>query len=188
MVEIKHILHSLTRIQQPGSLPPLDMFPFLKWFPQRLLGNWKDVAETVRLQLSDLYLRTYDHIVERHRREGSKGSFADGIIEQCESVGWDRHTAAFICGLMMEGGSDTTSTALTIFMHLAAKYPEALAQAQRDIDEVIGDDRSPTWADFANLPLVQGVIKEVLRHRPLAPIAFPHALSEGMLCGYMNDD
>lgn len=180
MIKIKQLLHSLTRIQQPGALPPVDMFPFLNWVPQRFLGNWRDKAQNVRSQINDLYLGTYDHVFERHRTEGSIGCFADTVIEQRESLGWDRHTAGFTSGLMMEAGSDTTSTALIIFLHLAAKYPEALEQAQHEIDQVMGDDRSPSWADFADLPSVQGVIKEVLRHRPLAPIAFPHALSEGM--------
>jgi cytochrome P450 len=46
-------------------------------------------------------------------------------------------------------------------------YPDAQRRAQAEIDEVVGKDRLPTWADEASLPYVSSVIKEVLRFAPV---------------------
>ena len=42
--------------------------------------------------------------------------------------------------------------------------PEAQRRAQREIDEVVGRDRLPTFADRENLPYTQCVMQEVMRY------------------------
>ena len=72
-------------------------------------------------------------------------------------------------------------------------HPEVQAEAQREIDEVVGTRNMPTLDDFARLPYLQAGVSEVSlfvlrfmelvfhvvlqthRFRPLAPIAIPHA-------------
>lgn len=58
------------------------------------------------------------------------------------------------------------------------KYPEVLKKAQEQIDAVVGDDRSPVWNDYGNLPYIAACVKEAMRWRPVVPLAFPHSLSE----------
>lgn len=57
-------------------------------------------------------------------------------------------------------------------------FPEAAARAQKELDEVIGRERVPTFDDQADLPYVQAFIKEVHRWRPVSAGGFLHALSE----------
>jgi hypothetical protein len=42
-------------------------------------------------------------------------------------------------------------------------YREVQAEAQREIDRVIGSDRLPVWEDQENLPNIRGVVEESLR-------------------------
>ena len=56
--------------------------------------------------------------------------------------------------------------------------PEIQDKAQKQIDEVIGEDRSPNWQDYAQLPYIAQCVKESMRWRPVTPLAFPHALAE----------
>ncbi len=56
--------------------------------------------------------------------------------------------------------------------------PEIQRKAQKQIDDVCGEDRSPNWSDYANLPYVAQCVKESMRWRPVTPLAFPHALAE----------
>ena len=57
-------------------------------------------------------------------------------------------------------------------------FPEVQRRAQAEIDDVVGRDRLPTFADSPRLPYVHAIIKEVLRWRPILPFGIPHAATE----------
>jgi cytochrome P450 len=49
-------------------------------------------------------------------------------------------------------------------------YPEIQAQAQEEIDRVIGDSqRLPDYSDRTNLPYITAIMKETFRWHPPAP-------------------
>ncbi|XMA10002.1 hypothetical protein WAI453_002793 [Rhynchosporium graminicola] len=50
--------------------------------------------------------------------------------------------------------------------------------AQAELDAIVGNDRSLTYADQAEVPFIDAIIKEVLRWRPSAVFGMPHATSE----------
>lgn len=81
----------------------------------------------------------------------------------------------------MEAGSDTTSSVIETFLHLMARFPDVAKMAQKEIDSVVGEERTPVWNDFAQLPTINAIIKECFRYRTIAPIAFPHALSDDVV-------
>ncbi|KAF7375551.1 Cytochrome P450 [Mycena sanguinolenta] len=56
--------------------------------------------------------------------------------------------------------------------------PSVQRKAQEEIDWVIGPDRLPAIQDKAPLPYVRGLITEVFRWQPAAPLAMAHALSQ----------
>jgi cytochrome P450 len=119
-------------------------------------------------------------IVERRRaQEGSRETFADRLLDEQEELGWDRSQVYFLAGSIVEAGSDTTSHGMSAFIQMMAMYPEVAKKAQNEIDSVISEDRTPVWDDFAKLPIVNAIIKETMRIRPIVPVAFPHALAEG---------
>jgi cytochrome P450 len=180
MVKINQVLGKTTTLLQPGTLPPVDIFPFLKLVPEVLLGNWVSKVMEVRNEMNELYASYLDMVARRRKEEGPRESFADRLIEQQDELGWSWHQLCFMAGLMMEAGSDTTSNTINTFTHLMTKFPEIAKRAQKQIDAVIGEERTPVWADFDTLPIVNAIIKETIRLRPIAPIGFPHALSEGV--------
>lgn len=59
-----------------------------------------------------------------------------------------------------------------IFILAMVLYPDVQAQAQAEIDSVIGEglQRLPHWEDRASLPYVEAVLKETLRWHPTAPL------------------
>lgn len=42
-------------------------------------------------------------------------------------------------------------------------------QAQKELDDVVGFGQLPTFADRENLPYINAIVKELLRHTPAAP-------------------
>lgn len=48
--------------------------------------------------------------------------------------------------------------------------PDVMHKAQRDIDEVVGRERPPTFGDMPRLPYIRTIAKETLRWRSIAPL------------------
>ena len=57
-------------------------------------------------------------------------------------------------------------------------YPDVQAQAQAEIDAVIGDEKLPTIEDREKLPYVSALVMEVLRWHVVAPISGYHRVME----------
>ncbi|KAA1467135.1 cytochrome P450 [Dentipellis sp. KUC8613] len=81
-------------------------------------------------------------------------------------------------------GASTVSSLGTFFLAMAC-YPEAMRKAQAELDTVIGKDRLPEFADMESLPYVSALVKEILRWRPVGPLAVPHRVtSDDVYEGY----
>jgi len=66
-----------------------------------------------------------------------------------------------------------------------ALYPAAQKRAQDEIDRVVGRGRLPTYEDRASLPIVEALVREALRWRPVGPLAIPHtAAKDDIYKGY----
>lgn len=50
-----------------------------------------------------------------------------------------------------------------------ALNPEVMANAQKEIDAVVGNERLPGYADRENLPYVNALVKEVFRWHSVVP-------------------
>ncbi|KAJ7843627.1 cytochrome P450 [Mycena olivaceomarginata] len=73
----------------------------------------------------------------------------------------------------MAGGNNVTAAALSVFMLAMTLYPDVLRKAQVEVDEVVGRQRVPTFADQANLPYIRALVKETLRWRAPGPLGVP---------------
>lgn len=164
---------------EPGATPPVDIYPLLHYVPESIFGNWISRSKDVGREMNDLYGGVLDRVRERRRLKGKKVSLMDTLLDQEETIGLNNHQLYFLGGVVMEGGSDTTSSLILAFIHAMTRWSHVLPKAQAEIDRVIGEDRSPVWSDYACLPYVATVVKEVHRWRPVVPLAFPHAAAEG---------
>jgi cytochrome P450 len=178
-VKIRRVLANETKLLEPGALPPVDLFPFLHWVPERFFGNWMSRVKKVHFEMHDLHSENFGIVERRRAQEGSRETFADRLLDEQKALGWDRCQVYFLTGGIVEAGSDTTSHGMSTFIQMMAMYPEVTKNAQKEVDSVIGEDRTPIWDDFAKLPIVTAIIKETMRIRPIVPVAFPHALAEG---------
>ncbi|MCJ1231328.1 hypothetical protein MMC12_008005 [Toensbergia leucococca] len=165
-------------IMTPGATPPVDVFPFLKMLPEGLFGNWITRCREIAEARQKLYDEQLDRAIEQKRRAGNRGSFIDRLLDVQEKDKLTRHQLQIICGGSIEAGTDSTATTLLVFMQAMTQWPHVQRKAQQEIDSVMGEDRSPLWADSPNLPYVNQVIKEAMRWRAVAPMAFPHSLQK----------
>ena len=59
-----------------------------------------------------------------------------------------------------------------------ALHPEVVAKAHQELDKVIGNSRTPTWDDEPSLPYTRGIIKEIMRYRPITKSGMIHMVTE----------
>ena len=67
----------------------------------------------------------------------------------------DDEQFSYIGGVLLEGGSDTTSSLLLAFMVAACHWPDMFKKLQAEVDSVCGRKASPTFDDFDKLPYVR---------------------------------
>ena len=174
------MMEKWSKVVEPGATPPVDIFPILKWIPQRFFNNWITRSRNVGIAMNRLFGRMVSHVIQRRMKSGSRPCFLDNILDQQEKLQLNRNELNFLCGTLMEGGSETSSSVILTFIQAMIKYPYVQIIAQQEIDSVMGEDRSPLWSDYVKLPYVSQIVKETMRWRPLTPLAFPHASSAGM--------
>ncbi|MCJ1348478.1 hypothetical protein MMC31_006710 [Peltigera leucophlebia] len=176
-IELYELMEGWSNVMETGATPPVDIFPIFKWIPQRFFNNWIARSRSVGTAMDKLYGRLVSHVIQRRLKAGSQGSFLDDILDQQEKLQLNRNELNFLCGVLIEGGSDTSSSMILAFIHAMIKFPHVQIKAQQEIDSVVGEDRSPLWSDYAKLPYINQVVKETMRWRPVTPLAFPHAAS-----------
>nr|GMD86101.1 cytochrome P450 89A2-like [Ipomoea batatas]GME19242.1 cytochrome P450 89A2-like [Ipomoea batatas] len=95
---------------------------------------------------------------------------------------------ATLCGEFLNGGTDTTSTALQWIMANLVKHPSIQATLYEEILGVIGaaEEEGVKEEDLQRMPYLKAVVLEGLRRHPPAHFLQPHTVSEEVeLEGYV---
>ncbi|XP_071483264.1 cytochrome P450 2U1-like [Diadema antillarum] len=78
---------------------------------------------------------------------------------------------------VMLAGTDTTSNTLCWAVLIMAHHQQVQKQVQEEIDLILAG-RKPSLQDQKSMPFTRATIMEVLRLRPVGPLAVPHSASE----------
>lgn len=160
--QIYHVQDQFSEILEPGNTPPADMFPILKYVPA-FLAKWKQRAAKVREGQQELYLGLLEGTKARVSRGNYINCFMDRLLskEEREKHQLDDEHLAYVGGVMMEAGSDSTSSTLLSFVLAMVTHPDILKKARAEVDAVCGETRSPTFEDIPNLPYIRACVYEV---------------------------
>ncbi|KAJ7767964.1 cytochrome P450 [Mycena maculata] len=166
--------HEWELLLEPGSTPPIDVFPFLKFVPERW-AKWKRDAKKVRSLQRAVYFGLLNETKKRLRSGEENGSYMEEVLARQEEFGMDEEMTGYLGGTLIEGGSETASSYLQSLVLCLTAYPEAQKKAHEEIDRVVGGHRMPTLDDLDFLPYIRALILETHRFRPVAPLMIPHA-------------
>ncbi|KAJ5115783.1 hypothetical protein N7456_000131 [Penicillium angulare] len=170
-----HAQDRFTAILEAGATPPVDAFPFLKLLPE-FVSPWKKEAKEIQLEQKSLYYSLLNETKDRIRNNKKGFCFLEKILDDQEKTGFSDEQIAYLGGILMEAGSDTTSSTLLTFVLAITQYPDVLKRGQEEIDRVCGSDRSPSFDDLDHLEYLKACMNETLRWRPIAPGGIPHML------------
>ncbi|ESK90559.1 cytochrome [Moniliophthora roreri MCA 2997] len=157
----------------PTAVPPVDLLPFLDYVPERWAW-WKGLAAKTRQKQRELYFGLVDECEQRMKRGEENGSYIEEILTKQKELGLDREMVGYLGGVLLEGGSETTTSFLKYLVMALVSFPDVQGKAQAEIDRVVGKERMPSLADVKDLPYMRALIKEIHRFRPVTPLT-PHA-------------
>ncbi|XP_047651419.1 steroid 21-hydroxylase isoform X1 [Phacochoerus africanus] len=143
-----------------------------------------------------------DHLVEkqlrRHKESMVAGQWRDMLDYMLQEAGRQRveegqgqllegHVHMSVVDLFI-GGTETTANTLSWAVVYLLHHPEIQWRLQEELDRELGPraagSRVP-YKDRARLPLLNATIAEVLRLRPVVPLALPHrATRPSSIFGY----
>jgi cytochrome P450 len=115
-------------VLEVGATPPVDSFALLRLLPQRLLGNWRSRALEVEQLMKALYGDVLDKVRERRTAGIQRHSFMDSVLDSQEKLELSENQLMFLGGVLMEGGSDTSSSLILSLVQAMTKYPEVQAR------------------------------------------------------------
>jgi len=150
----------------------VDALPILNHLP-KWLAPWKRYGD----KLHDFEARNYSTFMDEALKKES-WNWCKQVKAMPESRNMSLLEQAYDVGIIYEAGSDTTTMALEIFVMAAILYPSVMQKAQAELDSVVGPDRLPSYSDKASLPLIDAIMKEVLRWRPVSAGGIPHAVTQ----------
>ncbi|CAI5965622.1 unnamed protein product [Closterium sp. NIES-64] len=134
--------------------------------------------------------------------DGGERAMVDALLEM-EGEGEDRVTRKHImllCMDMMNAGTDTTAKTVEWALAELARHPAVLERLQAEVDAAHaksaaaaaaaagGETNGKQGAENASLavqemPYLQAVIKETLRHHPPVPLLIPHVTTASVALG-----
>jgi len=160
----------------------LKTFPFLLHMPDWLPGSWikREANEAYELR-NKLLAMPYEYVQKRMASgEHINSAMVSDHITRMESMD-DSSRPVYEKGVQegaasaLIGGTETTSSILNIFTLAMVENPHLWKRAQAEIDATLGTDRLPEFEDKESLPIVEAIMRETLRWRPVVPLCIPHA-------------
>ncbi|KAF2626696.1 cytochrome P450 21 [Macroventuria anomochaeta] len=168
----------------PGSAPPIGMFPILKYVPAFLV-KWKGQAKALRQNQQYFYYMMLNSAKDELKRSkaGNNGKsngflslMATLLQEQGDKGGFDNHQLAYLGGGLLDAAVDTTYLSALAFIKALGAHPKVLKRAQAEVDSFSKAGKPPRVEDLDKLQYLKACFFEVLRWRPVATVNLPHTL------------
>jgi cytochrome P450 family 619 len=159
-------MDSYSESLEPGANPPIDEFPILQMLPD-FLSSWRRRAQKSYKAMDSTWFTAKKYADQRRKAGDIRPCIYDRVLDnEKEEQLTDQQLVHFL-GVLVEGGADTTASSILTMVLCLARNPAEQKRAQKELDEVCGTERMPTWDDFSKLPYINCIVKEGLRWHPV---------------------
>ncbi|KAL0952779.1 hypothetical protein HGRIS_007003 [Hohenbuehelia grisea] len=163
----------------------VDFLPLMKYVPTWMPGaGFKRNA----LKCRELVQRMMDVPFQKVKQDMENGiaspSFTSALLEPHIKAGEntlskeDENDIRGAAGTLYAAAEDTTVSVMHTFILAMLLHPAVFQKAQAEMDQVVGQERLPTFEDLDSLPYLSCVLKEVYRWNVPVPLGLPHRLME----------
>jgi len=152
-----------------------------------MVSDWRRFGADVHSKDSAIWMGFWNEMVKEIDSGDAPHSFGKGFVQSdFASKGLDELQAAYVCGTMIEAGTETTSVQLNnTIVGILSRGREVIEKAHEEMDRVVGNKRTPNWEDEPNLPYVRAMVKEVMRWRFVNKFGTNHyAMEDSWYKGY----
>ncbi|KAF8992112.1 cytochrome P450 [Cyathus striatus] len=156
----------------PGAFL-VEYMPWMMNLP-RWMCKWRRDAERDFIEYTSLFMDLLEDVESRLKVGEQTTSVAENIINNPYNGDISRLEKSWLLGTLYAAGSETTSKQMLWFFVSMIVHPEVQKKAQKEIDQVVGRGRLPTFKDVENLSYIRAIVKEVMRWRGVAPLGVPH--------------
>ncbi|KAL4963658.1 cytochrome P450 [Aspergillus stella-maris] len=172
-----HTLHEIIDIQSKvthlaGNPQLPDMMPFLRHLPASI-SPWQKAADKLFATQEDLYMRLFNHGRDSEGWNATKQAIATAEKYAPKNEPVSDLDLAFTLATSIQGGMETSPRQLLWLFIAALQDRSFLTKAHEVLDNVVGRDRLPTFADRSNLTYIDAVTHELFRWRPISPGSIP---------------
>ncbi|XP_070564547.1 cytochrome P450 1A1-like [Ptychodera flava] len=94
--------------------------------------------------------------------------------EEMASLKMDHSTIMTILDDIFGASFESVATSILWSILYMMEYPDVQSRVQKELDQVVGPDRTPCLADKPNLPYTHACVHEMMRMMSVAPMAIPH--------------
>ncbi|KAH7941975.1 hypothetical protein HPB49_019083 [Dermacentor silvarum] len=129
--------------------------------------------------------------IEKYRprsMEDSKRDFIAQYTEKIEQAKGEpdptlqyRYLVGNVKDIIMAGSFSTTTTMYWHFLNFAVNRDTIQARVQQEIDEVVGQQREPTWEDRKRMPYTQACLWEMGRWKTGTPLGVAREASDDIV-------
>ncbi|KAF8607703.1 cytochrome P450 [Ceratobasidium sp. AG-I] len=175
--KLQDIMGRMSEIYSPGGKPPVEDIPWLGYIPD-FVSPWRIKSREMGYWMEKLYTDLAEVGWQRGREGLNPGNLAYKLRADQEHNGLTQREQAYICGIVLEGGSDIVAAVLLTSLMALVSNPEVQKRAQSEIDGLYDEETLPRWSDEQSLPFVRAVVKETLRWRPPLPVGVFHRLEQ----------
>ncbi|XP_063043463.1 steroid 17-alpha-hydroxylase/17,20 lyase [Engraulis encrasicolus] len=159
----------------------VDIFPWLRVFPNKDLKKLKACVKVRDTLLT--------RKLEEHKESLTPGDPRDLLDALLEGRGSDRDVGLSDDHVLMTAaeafgaGVETTSTTILWAIAFLLHHPEVQERVQAELDECVGAERAPLLSDRTRMPVLDAVMSEVMRIRPVSPLLIPHVAMQDTSIG-----
>uniref|UniRef100_A0A668S5S1 Steroid 21-hydroxylase n=1 Tax=Oreochromis aureus TaxID=47969 RepID=A0A668S5S1_OREAU len=182
--ELHSCLNEIVALWGSSWISALDSFPLLRKLPNPVFARL--LKEVVRRdEIIRRLLNNYKSQDEKNQ-DVITGSLLQGLDNQNtgdKALLTDIHVHMATVDLLI-GGTETAAAWLDWMVAFLLHRPEVQERVYEELCTVL-EGRYPKYSDRHRLPVLCSLISEVLRLRPVAPLAVPHrAIRDSSIAGY----
>ncbi|XP_061633617.1 steroid 21-hydroxylase isoform X2 [Phyllopteryx taeniolatus] len=179
--ELHNCLNEIVALWGSSWISALDSFPLLRKLPNpifsRLMREVTKRDDIIRKHLNDY----------KSQDNNPKGTITGYVLQELDTENGmlltDTHVHMATVDLLI-GGTETTAAWLNWTVAFLLHRPEVQTQVYEEL-RTVPEGHYPKYSERHKLPVLSALVNEVLRLRPVAPLAVPHrTVRDSSIAGY----